>query len=55
VDGAATTANLATSTVPASSAGDAELNTTVNLPSPCFAPIVFVTTPGGAWLAVSGI
>src|SRR6188508_1328060 len=55
VGGAATTANLATSTVPASSAGDAELDTTVNLPSPCFAPIVFVTTPGGAWLAVSGI
>ncbi len=55
VGGAATTANLATSTVPASSAGDAELDTTVNLPSPCFAPIVFVTTPGGAWLAVSGV
>ena len=55
VGGAATTANLATSTAPASSAGDAELDTTVNLPSPCFAPIVFVTTPGGAWLAVSGL
>ena len=55
VGGAATTANLATSTVPASSAGDAELDTTVNLTSPCFAPIVFVTTPGGAWLAVSGL
>ena len=55
VGGAATTANLPTSPVPASSAGDAELDTTVNLPSPCFAPIVFVTTPGGAWLAVSGL
>jgi hypothetical protein len=55
VGGAATTSNLATSTAPASSAGDAELDTTVNLPSPCFAPIVFVTTPGGAWLAVSGL
>ena len=55
VGGAATTTNLATSTVPASSAGDAELDTTVDLPSPCFAPIVFVTTPGGAWLAVSGL
>lgn len=55
VGGAATTATLATSTAPASSAGDAELDTTVNLPSPCFAPIVFVTTPGGAWLAVSGL
>src|SRR6187431_2498627 len=37
VGGAAATANLATSTVPASSAGDAELDTTVDLPSPCFA------------------
>jgi hypothetical protein len=54
VGGAATTANLTTPLVPANGAGDAELNTTVNLPSPCFAPIVFVTTPGGAWLAVSG-
>jgi hypothetical protein len=55
VGGAATTANLATTLVPASSAGDAKLNTAVDLPSPCFAPIVFVTTPGGAWLAVSGL
>ena len=55
VGGAATTTKLATAPVPASSAGDAELDTTVNLPSPCFAPIVFVTTPGGAWLAVSGL
>jgi hypothetical protein len=55
VGGAATTANLTTATVPASAAGDANLDTTVNLPSPCFAPIVFVTTPNGAWLAVSGL
>ena len=55
VGGAATTANLATALVPASSAGDAKLDTTVDLLSPCFAPIVFVTTPGGAWLAVSGL
>jgi len=34
---------------------DAKLDTAVTLPSPCFAPIVFVTTPGGAWLAVSGL
>ena len=55
VGGAATTTNLATATVPASGAGDAKLDTAVTLPSPCFAPIVFVTTPGGAWLAVSGL
>lgn len=53
-DGAATTVNVPTAPVPASAAGDAEIDATVELPSPCFAPIVFVTSPGGAWFAVSG-
>ena len=52
--GAATTSNVSTDPVPASSTGDAEIDTSVALPSPCFAPIVFVTSPGGAWFAVSG-
>ena len=52
--GAATTTNVATPLVSASPGGDAEIDTAVDLPSPCFAPIVFVTTSGGAWLAVSG-
>jgi len=26
----------------------------LGLPSPCIAPIVFVTSPGGAWLAATG-
>ena len=52
--GAATTANVSTGLVPASSSGDAEIDASVELPSPCFAPIVFVTSPGGAWFAVSG-
>ena len=52
--GAATTANVSTAPVPASPAGDAEIDASVDLPSPCFAPVVFVTTPGGAWLAISG-
>ncbi|MBZ5536329.1 MAG: hypothetical protein LAO31_10275 [Acidobacteriia bacterium] len=37
--------------------GDAEIRAHIDIPSPCFAPIVFVTTPGpGAprWLAVTG-
>ena len=55
VGGAATTANLATALVPASSAGDAKLDTTVNLPSPCFGRVVLVTTRGGGWLAVWGL
>jgi hypothetical protein len=53
-NGAATTSNVSTSLVPASSAGDAEIDATVALPSPCLAPIVFVTSPTGAWFAVTG-
>lgn len=42
-------------TGPASSGGgNARIETTVALPQPCFAPIVFVTSPGGAWFAVTG-
>jgi hypothetical protein len=52
--GAATTSNVSTPLVPASSAGDAEIDTTVALPSPCFAPIVFVTSPTGMWFAITG-
>lgn len=52
--GAATTSNVSTPLVPASPAGDAEIEATVDLPTPCFAPIVFVTSPSGAWFAISG-
>jgi len=34
--------------------GDAIIHAKVELPSPCLAPIVFVTSPGGAWFAVIG-
>ncbi len=34
--------------------GDAEIDATVALPQPCFAPIVFITSPGGSWFAVTG-
>jgi hypothetical protein len=54
VAGAPTTTNVSTSPVPASTAGDAEIDATVDLPAPCFAPIVFVTSPGGSWFAVTG-
>jgi hypothetical protein len=53
-NGAATTANISTSPFAVTSTGDGELDTTVALPSPCFAPIVFVTAPTGAWFAVTG-
>jgi hypothetical protein len=52
--GAAITSNVETGLVPATTTGDAEIEATVNLPSPCFAPIVFVTSPTGAWFAVTG-
>jgi hypothetical protein len=52
--GAAAVSNISTAPFPASTAGDAEIDTTVSLPSPCIAPIVFVTSPTGAWFAATG-
>jgi len=34
--------------------GNAKIETTLTLPQPCIAPIVFVTSPGQAWFAVTG-
>ena len=34
--------------------GNAKIETMVNLPKPCIAPIVFVTSPRGQWFAVTG-
>jgi hypothetical protein len=55
VAGAAAVVNVPTDAFPASTAGDAKIEATVTLPSPCFAPIVFVTSPGGSWFAVTGV
>ncbi len=42
-------------TGPASSGGgNAKIEATVSLPQPCIAPIIFVTSPNGAWFAVTG-
>ena len=55
-----TFSNILTDPVPAtvgsaaSGGGDAEIETTVALPHPCIAPIVFVTSPGGSWFAATG-
>jgi hypothetical protein len=60
VDGAAAVVNvespLAPATVGPASAGggDASISATLALPSPCIAPIVFVTSPTGAWFAATG-
>jgi hypothetical protein len=46
---AATTQN-----VPFSPAGDAEVEATIALPTPCLAPAIFFTTTTDRWLAVTG-
>ena len=55
---APTIVNLVAGVAPATAAGDSDIEGTVILPSPCFAPIVFVAIPAAAtparWLAVSG-
>jgi hypothetical protein len=53
-DGVAATTNVSTEPFPVTPDGDGHLNTSVELPSPCFAPIVFVTAPAGAWFAITG-
>jgi hypothetical protein len=54
VAGAAAVTNVSTGTFPASTTGDSKIVATVSLPDPCFAPIVFVTSPTGSWFAVTG-
>ena len=34
--------------------GNSTIDAVVTLPSPCIAPIVFVTSPGGSWFAATG-
>ena len=55
VDGAAAVVNVPTDAFPATTTGDSKIDATVSLPRPCFAPIVFVTSPGGSWFAVTGL
>lgn len=35
--------------------GDAKIEADVELPAPCVAPIVFVTSPGGSWFSATGL
>lgn len=53
-DGNPTTVNVSTGLFPADTAGNSYIEDTVSLPSPCIAPILFVTSPGGAWFASTG-
>ncbi len=52
--GGADTVNLLTDAFPADSMGNSTINTHVNLPTPCIAPIVFVSSLSGAWFAATG-
>jgi len=52
--GAATAVNVHTSDFPATTAGDARIEEVLTLPSLCIAPIVFVTSSNGLWLATTG-
>lgn len=60
LDGGPVTVNQQTAlfeatTGPASEGGgNATIEAHLDLPEPCIAPIVFVTSPGGAWFASSG-
>ena len=50
------TVNVTTDPTPATvPGGDARIRAMVDLPEPCIAPIVFVTSPTGAWFAATGI
>jgi len=54
LDSGASIVNVATDPFPASASGDASVEADLDLPDPCIAPIVFVTSPGGAWFSVTG-
>jgi len=48
------TVNISTGLFPADTAGNSTIEGTVVLPSPCIAPIIFVTSPTGSWFASTG-
>ncbi len=52
--GLAITTNVFTDAFPADLAGNSEFETSVTLPTPCIAPIVFVGNAGGSWFASTG-
>lgn len=52
--GAAVVSNVMTEPFPADAAGNAEVETKLTLPSPCIAPIIFVTSATGSWFAATG-
>lgn len=53
--GNAITVNVRTDLFPADEEGNAHIKAMLTLPQPCIAPILFVTSPGGAWFAATGL
>jgi hypothetical protein len=59
-DGAAATVNVSSAPVPfttgaaTAGGGNATIEERLTLPSPCLAPVVFVSATNGTWLAVAG-
>jgi hypothetical protein len=52
--GAPMVVNVTTPPAPATPAGISQITATVQLPTPCLAPVVFVGSTAGNWFAVSG-
>lgn len=46
--------NEETDLFPADEEGNSEIRDNVDLPDPCIAPIIFVTSPGGSWFSATG-
>jgi len=59
--GGPTTVNLMTDAFPATTGaasaggGNARIEAFLQLPQPCIAPIIFVTSPTGSWFAATGL
>ena len=52
--GEAAISNVSTEVFPANAAGDADIRADLELPDPCIAPIIFVTSPTGSWFSATG-
>ena len=54
VNGVPMEVNVMTPQAPATPAGNARIQATVQLPTPCLTPVIFVAGTNGAWFAVTG-
>jgi len=53
--GEVSTVNVSTENFPADMDGNSTILGAIKLPVPCFAPIIFVTSPTGSWFATTGL